>query len=442
MSRLGSRRRPAAKTLAITAVSVAIGIIVLAGCGSHARTGVTTHPSPITGTSTTTGEPATGPPAASEPESESPAAGVEEIASSLALELESLGYHPGVVIGELTDATETALRRFQSANSVLADERGALGPATSRALSDRLGAPSGAVQALQSALTDTGLFTGTINGEYDAATLDAVRALQKRAGIAVDGFYGPRTAAALAVAYLRTDPEPSETVPGVAAQVTPASGTSDVLKLGSDGDAVARLQHRLIALGYRPGVADGSYGAATASAVLAFEKREGLARDGQAGPSVLRALTDPTGAGPRAGPIPRIDVDIARQIAFVVLSSDQEVTLNVSTGNGETYANPGGGTDVAYTPVGSFTVLRKISGDERAPLGTLHSPMYFYKGWAIHGAANVPAYPASHGCVRVSNADADWLFGRIAVGTPVILYDTTGKSPAVDDAPPTAAPGY
>ena len=36
--------------------------------------------------------------------------------------------------------------------------------------------------------------------------------------------------------------------------------------------------------------------------------------------------------------------------------------------------------------------------------------MYFFKGWAIHGSPSVPAYPASHGCVRISNADADWLF--------------------------------
>lgn len=177
--------------------------------------------------------------------------------------------------------------------------------------------------------------------------------------------------------------------------------------------------------------------------MLAFEKRERLTRDGEAGPAVQDALAHPTGAGSRSGgPIPRIEVDIARQIPFVVLSSTQLVTVNVSTGNGETYAVPGGGSDVAYTPVDSFKVQRKIAGDERAPLGTLHNPMYFYKGWAIHGASNVPAYPASHGCVRISNADADWLFPQIAIGTPVILYDTTGKSPNVSDAPATAAPGY
>ena len=118
------------------------------------------------------------------------------------------------------------------------------------------------------------------------------------------------------------------------------------------------------------------------------------------------------------------------------------ITLNVSTGNGETYTVPGGGKDVAYTPVGTFSVVRKVDGDERAPLGTLHNPMYFYKGWAIHGSPSVPAYPASHGCVRISNADADWLFPLVPVGTPVVLYDITGKSPELSTPRPTPRPGH
>jgi lipoprotein-anchoring transpeptidase ErfK/SrfK len=86
-------------------------------------------------------------------------------------------------------------------------------------------------------------------------------------------------------------------------------------------------------------------------------------------------------------------------------------------------------------------VIWKFAGNRIAPLGTLHRPMYFYRGWAIHGSGSVPAYPASHGCVRVSNADEDWLFPLIAVGTPVIIYDTTGKSPHVNQLPSRATPG-
>ncbi|MEO9181029.1 MAG: L,D-transpeptidase family protein, partial [Acidimicrobiales bacterium] len=142
------------------------------------------------------------------------------------------------------------------------------------------------------------------------------------------------------------------------------------------------LQGRLASLGFRPGPPDGTFGAATASAVLAFQKREGLPRDAVAGPQVLGALRDPKGAVPRIGPMPRIEVDIARQVAFVVLPSQPVVTLNVSTGSGETYAIAGG-NDIADTPVGTFTILRKVAEIEVAPLGTLYYPMYFYRGWAL-----------------------------------------------------------
>jgi N-acetylmuramoyl-L-alanine amidase len=239
-----------------------------------------------------------------------------------------------------------------------------------------------------------------------------------------------------------TSPLATGTTTTAVSTTTVANATPTLLKTGSKGPEVLALQQRLTGLGYRPGPVDGTFGASTASAVLAFQKRDGLDRDGVAGPAVQRALAAPTGAAPPpGGAVPRIEVDIARQIAFVVLSSRQVITLNVSTGNGETYTVPGGGTDVAYTPVGSFSIIRKVDGDEHAPLGVLHNPMYFYKGWAIHGSPSVPAYPASHGCVRVSNSDADWLFKLVPIGTPVILYDTTGKSPSVANAPANAAPG-
>ncbi len=142
------------------------------------------------------------------PEVDSPVAGVEVIASALQLDLERLGYRPGSVTGTLTADTQDALRRFQTDAKVAAAERGALGPSTAAALSARLHGSPDAVLALQSALTDVGLFHAAINGRYDAATITAVKALQTRARIAADGFYGPQTEAALVRLYRRDDPEP------------------------------------------------------------------------------------------------------------------------------------------------------------------------------------------------------------------------------------------
>ena len=50
--------------------------------------------------------------------------------------------------------------------------------------------------------------------------------------------------------------------------------------------------------------------------------------------------------------------------------------------------------------------------------------MYFYQGYAIHGAYwhNNFGRPASHGCVNVPLASAEWLFNFASVGTRVEVF--------------------
>jgi peptidoglycan hydrolase-like protein with peptidoglycan-binding domain len=373
-----------------------------------------------------------------------PPAPVLTIVSGLQEDLLRLGYRPGTITGRFSSSTVAALERFQADAGV--SERGVLGPETAAALDRRLPAASEAVRALQSALTEIGMFNGVIDGRFGDNVITAVEAVQRRTGVPVDGQYGPQTDAALEALYARLVPVPQTTTVPPAPTTTAAATTSttnDLLQLGTTGPEVLALQQRLAALGYRSGTPNGILGADTVSAVLAFQKREGLPRDGIAGPQVMARLQSPTGAGPRSGlPVPRIEVDIARQVLFLVLP-DAIWTLNTSTGSGLPYQDPTThATDIAATPVGTFAVQRTVNGDVQAPLGTLHRPMYFYQGWAVHGAASVPGWPASHGCVRVSDDDADWLFGIVSVGTPVIIYDTTGHSPTPSQLSAGAAPGY
>jgi len=65
---------------------------------------------------------------------------------------------------------------------------------------------------------------------------------------------------------------------------------SDVLKYGSKGDDVKKLQTRLIELGYLKGSADGSYGNKTVEAVKNFQKQVGITADGIAGKTTLSKL--------------------------------------------------------------------------------------------------------------------------------------------------------
>jgi peptidoglycan hydrolase-like protein with peptidoglycan-binding domain len=215
---------------------------------------------------------------------------------------------------------------------------------------------------------------------------------------------------------------------------TTAPPPPPVWGLGSEGLVVLHVQQRLAELGYRPGAVDGRYGPETQSAVMAFQKHEGLQRDGVTGPQVLGAIDAPTvGAGPRGGP--GIEVDLDRQIMFVVAGDGSYQILNVSTGNNQPYRHPAGYTAVAVTPQGSYAVGRKIDAAEHAPLGVLYRPMYFKGGFAIHGSRSVPAFPASHGCVRVSYEDADWLFPSIPPGTAVSIYGGGAQADPMTDQP-------
>lgn len=82
------------------------------------------------------------------------------------------------------------------------------------------------------------------------------------------------------------------------------------------------------------------------------------------------------------------------------------------------------------TPIGKFRVHRK--GDSscissKYPLGEggarMPHCMFFHRGYAIHGATNVPNYNASHGCIRVFPNDASWLSNNfIRHGTTVIVH--------------------
>ena len=150
---------------------------------------------------------------------------------------------------------------------------------------------------------------------------------------------------------------------------------------------------------------DGVYDHDTYEAVLAFQKVNGLPRTGRVEDWLWRRLA-------RAG-IPRahrggdyIEVDKTRQVLFVVVGGQVTKVVHVSTGA------------TGNTPLGSWQVYRKVPGWD----WVLWYPMYFKGGFAIHGYPSVPAYPASHGCVRIPMWIAPSLYGTHGQGTTVIVH--------------------
>ena len=177
--------------------------------------------------------------------------------------------------------------------------------------------------------------------------------------------------------------------------------------------AVRALQQRLAELSFLPADAvDGEAGEQTRFAVLAFQKWEGLGRDGIAGPATQAALARATRPTPRApGTGRRFEVLLDRQLVLSIEDGTVVRTLHVATG--------AAGFE---TPTGRFTVFRKEVNSWSVPYKVwLPWASYFVGGVAFHESPDVPAQPASHGCVRVPRYDAKWLYDHAPNGTVVTV---------------------
>ncbi len=135
--------------------------------------------------------------------------------------------------------------------------------------------------ALQVGLRGQHLYVGTIDGFMGPETVQAVRDLQQRAGLPVDGVVDPRTRAALG-RFARH-----------------RLGTR-VLARGASGWDVAALQYELAWHGFPSGPLDGRFGLRTERALRLYQGFAALATDGVAGPTVLAALRSP----PPRSPLP------------------------------------------------------------------------------------------------------------------------------------------
>lgn len=90
------------------------------------------------------------------------------------------------------------------------------------------------------------------------------------------------------------------------------------------------------------------------------------------------------------------------------------------------------GTSYYPTVVGTFQIYAKYrttrmsggSGASYYDLPNVPYTMYFYKGYALHGAYwhNNFGTPMSHGCVNLHPSNAEWLFNWAPIGTKVVTH--------------------
>jgi len=180
-------------------------------------------------------------------------------------------------------------------------------------------------------------------------------------------------------------------------------------RVGSSGPLVRLLQRGLARLHYAV-PRSGLYDDGTARAVMAWRKVTGQARTYAASEDVLRGVLAGRGGFrvryPRDGH--HVEADLSRQVMALIDGRKVERIYHVSSG-----------APVTPTVLGRYRVYRRSAGTNAS--GMVHSS-YFIRGYAIHGYVSVPAFPASHGCLRVPIPDAWSIYSWVRMGDVVRVY--------------------
>lgn len=173
--------------------------------------------------------------------------------------LKECGWYNGAVTGKFGAATETAVKAFQKAQGLTAD--GKAGSKTQKALFSadpavglyttlRQGDKNLAVEQLQRMLTELGVYTGNVDGSFDAATAQAVRDYQRAQGLSEDGVATPSLQSRMAgdsgivaVPDPTPTPEPEPVAIGTAVIKTNGSTLNMRAKASGSGAVLAKLKN-------------------------------------------------------------------------------------------------------------------------------------------------------------------------------------------------------
>ncbi|HVM13537.1 MAG TPA: cell wall-binding repeat-containing protein [Egibacteraceae bacterium] len=170
------------------------------------------------------------------------------------------------------------------------------------------------------------------------------------------------------------------------------------------------IEEELSRQGFNTGAVDGSVDHQSVWAVYALQKVAGLPVDGRytdrEWAAMLRHPQLPV-RRPDLGP-DHIEIDLARQLVLLVRGGRVAHAFHTSSGKPST-----------PTIRGTFSVYEKR--DTRQANGMYRS-IFFIRGYAIHGYPSIPLHPASNGCLRLYDGDADFVFPRVQMGERVHVF--------------------
>jgi hypothetical protein len=249
----------------------------------------------------------------------------------------------------------------------------------------------------------------------------------------------------------RDDPSTATTTTSTTNPATttqPIASLSRTLVLGDTGDDVKRMQQRLKDIGFDPNLIDGDFGYQTLQAVWAFQKL--IMRIPISGvkdeftPEMWQVAQGDNLVVPRrpnAQTDTHVEVYLPEQVLIVFKQDKPVLITHISSGDNKPWCeevtiDPGeegnvNGTEPikkgvcgeSITPAGLYYFYNRRSGTRESKLGTMWNPVYFNGGVAVHGAAQVPIRPASHGCIRIPMFISEYFPSLVAYGDRIYIFD-------------------
>jgi hypothetical protein len=178
---------------------------------------------------------------------------------------------------------------------------------------------------------------------------------------------------------------------------------------GDCGQVVKGFKKELATMGYVSG-GGSCFNGRLGREVLAYRKVNNMNRSEQAGASLVKSVYAGRGGFhlkyPDAGE--HAEVSIPKQVLVLAKNGKPFAIYPVSTGKSST-----------PTITGHYSIYRLEPGTNSH--GMVYSD-YWHNGYAVHGYAEVPNYPASHGCVRTFIADQPRIYEQLHLGEDIFVY--------------------
>ena len=384
--------------------------------------------------------------------------------------LTDLYYYTGNISGKYREGTRAAIRAFQAdfglevTGEADAETQAALYAAQYRPL--QYGSTGEDVKRLQTRLMELGYYKGKISGNFLEGTQSAISSFQEKNGEDPTGVADVDTQAILFQSssvvgkndtpdvlttpapdsFLVNEDAPQEVV------ATPEATVKYTKRLaqGSTGTLVKQLQTRLTELGYYTGPISGNFLGKTATAVKALQKQNAVEADGIVGEITWNLIFNDHGVvlpdhtpkpTPEPTPVPfAITVDVANQVTTVYgrdENGDYTVVVREMLCSTGTKSNPSDPGDWVLSGRKAKWCYFPTWGGHARYWTKINSSIAFHS--VIYNTVNtmdlsVSSYKhlgkrASHGCIRLTVADAKWIYDNVGEGTVVSIVEGLPADP-------------